>query len=65
MSLFPWALVFIGLGMLALVAIGLLGLRLWRQVKAVAKEATAASVRLSSIGRSGVESRSAMLDRDI
>jgi hypothetical protein len=65
MSLFPWALVFIGLGILALVAIGLLGLRLWRQVKAVAKEATAASARLSAISRSGVGSRSPMLDRDI
>jgi hypothetical protein len=65
MSLFGWALVFIGLSILALVAVGLLGLRLWRQVKAVAKDAAAASERLSSIGRPGVGSRNPMLDRDI
>ncbi len=65
MSLFPWALIFIGLGILALVTVGLIGLRLWRKVKAVAKDAAAAGQRLSSISGSAVGSRSAMLDRDI
>ncbi len=56
MRLFPWALIFIGLVILALFAVGLLGLRLWRQVKSVAKEAAAASERLSAVGRPRVRS---------
>jgi hypothetical protein len=65
MSLFTWALVFIGLAILAILALGLVGLRLWRRVKSVAREASAAAERLSAIGRSSVGPAGARSDRDI
>jgi hypothetical protein len=43
MSFFPWAMVFVGLAVLALVAVALLGLRLWRQLKALGRESASAA----------------------
>ncbi|HEX7104712.1 MAG TPA: hypothetical protein VF218_01980 [Acidothermaceae bacterium] len=50
MSFFGWALTFIGLGLVALVMFGLLGLRLWRQAKELGREAARAGESLSRIG---------------
>ena len=50
MTLFGWALVFVGLAILSIGAMALLGLRLWRQVKVVAREAAAAGERFSGVG---------------
>ena len=50
MSFFGWALTFIGLGILALVFVGLLGLRLWRQAKELGREAARAGDSLARIG---------------
>ena len=50
MSLFPWAMVFVGLAILALAAIVLVALRLWRQLKALGREAAAAGESLSRLG---------------
>jgi hypothetical protein len=51
MSLFGWALVFIGLGILAIGVMALLALRLWRRIKAVSREAAAAADRFGGLGR--------------
>lgn len=50
MSFFGWALTFIGLGILALVGAGLLGLRLWRQAKELGREAARAGDALARLG---------------
>jgi hypothetical protein len=49
-SFFWWALVFIGLGILALVCVGLLALKLWRSAKELGREAARASDALARIG---------------
>jgi len=49
-SFFGWALTFIGLGLVALVIFGLLGLRLWRQAKELGGAAARAGESLSRIG---------------
>jgi hypothetical protein len=49
-SFFWWALVFIGLGVLALVFVGLVGLRLWRSAKELGREAARAGDSLARIG---------------
>ena len=50
MSLFGWALVFVGLGLLGLGALSLLTVRLWRLLKALGRESAAAGSALSQIG---------------
>ena len=47
MSFFGWALLFVGLGLAALVLYGWLGWRLWRRGVALGREAGAAARRLS------------------
>jgi hypothetical protein len=49
-SFFWWALVFVGLGILALVCVGLLALKLWRSAKELGREAARASDALARIG---------------
>jgi hypothetical protein len=49
MSLFGWALVFIGLALVAIAVMALLALRLWRRIKVVGREAAAAADRFSGI----------------
>lgn len=46
MSLFPWALIFIGLALLGLGAVALVGLRLWHSTKALVSSAGHAHDRL-------------------
>jgi hypothetical protein len=53
MSLFGWALVFIGLGILAIGLMALLALRLWRRIKAVGRDAATAAERFTSITSPG------------
>lgn len=52
MSFFPWAMIFVGLAILALVAVTLLGIRLWRQVKALGRDSAAAAQSLARLGAS-------------
>ena len=49
MSLFGWVLVFIALALLALAAIGVLAVRVWRQLKALTRDASRAGGQLSSV----------------
>ena len=49
MSFFGWALVFIGLGLLSLLALALIGLHLWRGIKALGRDAAAAGDALSGV----------------
>jgi len=49
-SFFWWALVFIGLGVLALAFVGLLAWKLWRAAKDLGREAARASDSLARIG---------------
>jgi predicted MFS family arabinose efflux permease len=50
MSLFGWALTFVGLGVLALGALALLTLRLWRAGKALGRDLASASSQLAELG---------------
>ena len=50
MSFFGWSLVFIGLGVLALVFVLLLALRLWRSAKELGREAARAGESLARLG---------------
>lgn len=50
MSLFGWALTFVGLGLLALAALALLALRLWRAGKALGRDLAHASSQLAELG---------------
>jgi hypothetical protein len=50
MSLFGWALVFVGLGIAGLGVLGLLARRLWRGVKALGRDAVRAGEALSRLG---------------
>jgi len=50
MSLFGWALVFLGLGLLGLGTLSLVIVRLWRRLKALAREAAAAGAALPRVG---------------
>ncbi len=56
-SFFGWALVFIGLGVLALVVVGLLGLRLWRAAKKLGREAARAGDSLARLGSGASSNR--------
>jgi len=47
-SFFGWAMIFVGLGLLALAAFALLGLRLWRQATALGADITRALDRQST-----------------
>jgi hypothetical protein len=49
MSFFGWALVFIGLGLAAIALFVLLGLRLWRQIKVLGRDAASAGDRAAAI----------------
>jgi cbb3-type cytochrome oxidase subunit 3 len=49
-SFFWWSLVFVGLGILALVFVGLLAWKLWRSAKELGREAARASDSLARIG---------------
>lgn len=53
-----WTLTFLGLGLLALVVLGLLGLRLWRAGKALTRDLARATELTANIGslpnRSGI-----------
>lgn len=48
MSFFGWAMIFVGLSLLALAAFALLGVRLWRQAKSLAADLTRAMDRQSA-----------------
>ncbi|MGH8888311.1 MAG: hypothetical protein ACRDV3_00950 [Acidothermaceae bacterium] len=50
MSFFGWAMLFLGLGLLALGAIALIVLSLWRRLKGLGREAAAAGETLSRLG---------------
>jgi len=50
MSLFGWALVFVGLGIAGLGVLVLLALRLWRGFKALGRDAVRAGEALSRLG---------------
>lgn len=45
MSFFGWAMIFVGLGLLALAVLALLGLRLWRQATSLAADVAKATER--------------------
>jgi hypothetical protein len=45
-----WTLIFVALGLLALGVLGLLGLRLWRAVKALGRDLERASAQLAEVG---------------
>jgi HAMP domain-containing protein len=45
-----WTLTFLGLGLLALALLAVLGLRLWRGVKALGRELERASKQLADLG---------------
>jgi hypothetical protein len=49
MSFFGWAMIFVGLGLVALAVFGLLALRLWRQVKALGRDLAQASSLASAV----------------
>jgi Flp pilus assembly protein CpaB len=57
MSLFPWALVFVGLALVAAAVAGLIGWSLWRKARAVAAEAGALADALARIPTVGTPSR--------
>jgi len=44
-SFFGWAMIFVGLGLLALATFALLGLRLWRQATSLAADVAKATER--------------------
>lgn len=48
MSFFGWAMIFVGLSLLALAAFALLALRLWRQARSLVADATRAMDRQSA-----------------
>ncbi|MDQ1684670.1 MAG: hypothetical protein QOC82_1407 [Frankiaceae bacterium] len=45
-----WVLLFVGLGVLGFGVLAALALRLWRQVRQLGREVTAASARLAAAG---------------
>jgi predicted MFS family arabinose efflux permease len=47
-SFFGWAMIFVALGLLALAAFSLLGLRLWRQARSLGADITRAMDRQSA-----------------
>ncbi len=49
MSLFPWAMIFVGLALLSLGIFVVLGLRLWRGAKAVGSDALRGQERLAEV----------------
>jgi hypothetical protein len=57
MSFFEWSMVFVGLGIIALAALVLLGLRLWRGIKDLGREAARAGDALSRIGAAAASDR--------
>jgi len=57
MSLFPWALVFVGLAVVAAAVAGLIGWSLWRKARAVATEAGALADALARIPTVGTPPR--------
>jgi len=50
MTFFGWAMLFVGLGLLALGAIALIALNLWRRLKGLGRDAAAAGQMLSRLG---------------
>jgi uncharacterized membrane protein len=59
-----WALIFIGLAILALGVIALIGRKLWRSVKAVARDAAAAGERFSGLMSVGAVPSAQLPDRN-
>jgi hypothetical protein len=53
-SLFPWALIFVGLCLVAAGLLALVGVRLWRSVKALGRDAARLGESLSQLGDVGV-----------
>jgi len=48
-SFFGWAMIFVGLGLLALAVLALLGLRLWRQATSLGADVANASERVGRL----------------
>jgi threonine/homoserine/homoserine lactone efflux protein len=50
MSLFGWALVFVGLALASAAALGWIGVQLWRRVKALGRAAAATGDAFARLG---------------
>ena len=57
MSFFEWSMIFVGLGIVGLAAVVLLGLRLWRGIKELGREATRAGDAFSRLGATSASDR--------